>query len=65
MLAISRYAGQGFYLDGEQKVFVRIVSVGLESGRVKIAIDAPDSVIVKREELADGWEDRSQNRGDE
>jgi|SaaInlV_120m_DNA_3_1039746.scaffolds.fasta_scaffold00815_9 carbon storage regulator CsrA len=51
MLVIGRKNGEGVTLktsDGEIKI-----SVSLEAGGIRIAINAPDDVIILRDELLD------------
>lgn len=46
-LILSRRKGETIVIDGDIKVTV----VGIEYGQVKIAVDAPRSVTVDREEI--------------
>lgn len=56
MLIINRKAGESLEI-GEQ---VRVTVVGIEGGRVRLAIDAPKTVTILRSELVD--ETRAANR---
>jgi carbon storage regulator len=48
MLVLTRKAGESVVLDG--KIIVRVL--GAQNGRVRLGIEAPDDVLVLREEVA-------------
>lgn len=48
MLVLSRKLGQGFRVGSE----IRVTIVKIDRNSVRIGIDAPDDVSVKREEIA-------------
>jgi carbon storage regulator len=53
MLVLSRKQGESIRIN--DNITINIVNVG--PGRVKIAIDAPSSVTILRQELCDGQSD--------
>lgn len=46
-LSLSRDVGESFFIGTDTKITIRRAA----KGRCRIAIDAPDTVIIKREEL--------------
>ena len=47
MLVLSRKSGESIEIDGG----IRVTVVAVQGGRVKVGIEAPDSVLIKRSEL--------------
>ena len=48
MLILERKLNEGFYIS---TAYVKLLSVNKETGKVKIGIDAPQDVNIRREEL--------------
>jgi carbon storage regulator len=58
MLVLSRKIGQSFRLGDD----VRITIVRIDHNSVRIGIEAPDSITVRRQEITDSELTRSSNR---
>ena len=51
MLVLSRRVEEAFRIDGDIRIFI----IHCGKGKVRIGIDAPDQVVIEREEL---WQRR-------
>jgi len=51
MLVLSRKANQGICIGDH----IHVIVLGIERGRVKLGIEAPDEVRIDRDELREGF----------
>lgn len=56
MLVLSRKVGEGIVIDGRIRVHV----VRVSSRRVRLVVDAPQSVTIDRTEI---WQEKAEKRG--